>query len=155
MESIFYYNQQTPFTCALACLRMVFSYLGRETTEIELARVIGFNPKFGVSMPNLAKTCEIMSFDYKLMKYAKLENIKNFLSGHLFPIALLKANVYEKVSGEHGHFIIVKDITDKSIIVNDPDRTYGGEGKSVDIDIFTKAWSASKRWLLVVKGEIK
>ncbi len=155
MESIPYYKQQTPFTCALAVLRMVFAYFGRETTEVELARVVGFNPKFGVSMSDLAKACKIMNFDYKLMRYAKIEDIKNFISEHLFPIVLLKAAVYEKVSGEHGHFVIVKDITDKNVIINDPDRMYGGENKSVDISIFTKAWNASKRWLLGVKGEIK
>lgn len=155
VEKIPYYKQQTPFTCSLACLRMVLTYLGRETTEVELARVVGFSPKVGVSMPDLAKACGIMNFDYKLMKYSHAENIKNFLSETLYPIVLLKANVYGKVSGEHGHFIIVKDITDKNVIVNDPDRVYGGEDKSVDISIFTKAWDASKSWLLVVKGEVK
>lgn len=133
---------------------MAFAYFGRETTEVELAKVIGFNPRIGVPMPDLAKACEIMNFDYKIMKYAHVEDIKNFLSESFYPIVLLKANVYEKTSGEHGHFVIVKNITDKNVIVNDSDRMYGGEDKSVDISIFTKSWNASKSWLLIVKGEI-
>jgi len=150
-----YYKQQTPFTCALAVLRMALASFSRETTEVELARVTGFSPKIGISMPDLAKACKIMNFDYKVMKSAQIDDIRNFLSEHLYPIVLLKANIYEKASGEHGHFVLVKDIADKNVIVNDPDRIYGKENKPVDKEIFTTAWNSSKSWLLVVKGEIR
>ena len=151
--AITYYKQQTPFTCSLAVLRMILTSFGRETTEVELARVVGFRPSVGVSMPMLAKACEIMNFDYELLKNTNIDGIKAFLSNNFHPIVLVKAKIYEKVTGEHGHFIIVKDITDKNVIVNDPDREYGGENKLVDINIFEEAWNASKSWLLVVKGE--
>ena len=152
---IIYYQQQTPFTCSLAVLRMSLSIFGRETSEIELAKVIGFKPSVGVSMPMLAKACEIMNFDYELLKNADIDDIKNLLSKNLYPIVIVKARIYEKVTGEHGHFLVVKDIKDKNIIVNDPDREHGGENKPVDVDVFKKAWNASNSWLLGIKGEME
>ncbi len=153
MSKLPYYKQQTPFTCSLACLRMVLESVDRKYLEIELAKIINFSPEVGVSMPMMAKACEVMNLDYVLFKSATLDDLKGFLSEGFYPIVIIKAKLYHKAAGEHGHYAIVKDITKESVIINDPDQEYGGKNKAVNIDMFTEAWTTSKNWLLVIKGE--
>jgi predicted double-glycine peptidase len=135
---------------------MVIGSYGRGMTEEELARIVDFHPSVGVSMPIMAKACELINFDYELLKFADLNDLKGYLSKGFYPIVVVKAKIYhEAIFEEYGHFIIVKDITEKNVIVNDPDIEYGGENKCVEINAFLKAWDASKNWILVIKGEIK
>lgn len=108
MNKLPYYKQQTPFTCALACLRMVLEYVGRKTTEYELSKIIGFNIKRGYSIPMLSDILNIINIEHEVTPKATIEQLKNNLSKNFYPIVVISPKVYQSISEEHGHTIIVK-----------------------------------------------
>ena len=145
-----YHKQQTLFSCSLACLRMVLETVGIKMEEYQLAPLVDYDPNIGVPMPFMVKACRALNLKYKLIKLATLDDLKHFISKGLHPIIVLQASIYQKVLGRHGHMIVVKDITDEGVIINDPDKEYGGEGKKVKLEVFLEAWTASKNWLLAI-----
>jgi len=154
MKALPYYKQQTPFTCSLACLRMVLESFGRKFTEEELAKIIKFHPDEGMSIPKLAKVCEIINVDFEFGKLLKLEDLKSFISKNSYPIVIVDVKTFYKMAEiKHGHFIIIKDITEESVIFNDPDIEFGGENKVIGLDLFLESWMNSNEWALIIKGD--
>jgi len=98
-----YYKQQTLYSCALACLKMVLETLSIRMEEYQLAPLVDYDP-----------------------------------------------DIYQGQQERHGHMVVVKNITDKNIIINDPDRNFGEEDKKVKLNVFIESWAASKNWLLVI-----
>ena len=149
-----YHKQQTPFSCSLACLRMVLEAAGIVMEEYQLAPLVNYDPDIGVPMPFMVKACRAFNLKYKLIKLATLDDLKHFISKGLYPIVVLQASIYPKVLGKHGrkhgHMVVVKDIAGEGVIINDPDKEYGGEDKKVKLEVFLEAWTASKNWLLAI-----
>ena len=150
-----HYKQQTPFTCSLACLRMVLESIGRKFTETELAKVIGFSPRRGFSIPMMTEICEILNLDYDFKSFAELQDLRSYILNGFSPIVIISVKIYQNISEDHGHAIVVRDIRNKSVIINDPDIEFGGEDKKVELEIFLRAWSKSRNWVLVIRGERK
>lgn len=156
MKKLPYYKQQTPFMCSLACLRMVLSYFDRNFTEYELSRVVSFRLEQGYSMLMMKEICEIINFGYEIIRFGKFEDLKNSLSSGFYPIVIVEVKTLYKISRlEHGHYIVIKNIKEKSIIFNDPDIEFGGENKIVNLNLFLQAWERAKGWALIIKGERK
>ena len=145
-----YHKQQTPFSCSLACLRMVLETEGIKMEEYQLSPLVEYNPDIGVPIPFMVKACRALNLKYKLLKLATLDDLRHFASKGLYTIVVLQASVYQKVLGKHGHMVVVKNITDEDVIINDPDKEYGGEDKKVKLEVFLEAWTASKNWLLAI-----
>lgn len=101
----------------------------------------------------MTKIGRILNLKFKLIKSALLDDLKNFISKGLYPIVLLQASVYQNIIVQHGHMVVVKNITDEHVIINDPDIELGGEDKKVKLELFMEAWTASKNWLFVIGVE--
>lgn len=153
MNELPYYKQQTPYTCALACMRMVLEHVGRKISEYELSKIIGFDLKRGYSMPMFKDILDIMGIEYKLIPKASIEELGAMLK--YYPIVIISPKIYQNIPEEHGHTVVVKDIAEKSVIINDPDQQFGGESKEIDLSLFIRAWGESRNWMLVIKGEEK
>lgn len=146
-----YYKQETPFTCALACLRMVLEPIGRKITEYELSKIIGFDIDVGFSASMIRQTCDILGIKCKINFENTVEKLKELVHKQIFPICMTSpAVIYDMLDTEHKHFIVIKDITDKNIIINDPDQEFGEEGKEISIDKFLKAWRELANMLIIV-----
>src|SRR3989338_3477092 len=136
-----YYRQRTPFTCSLACVRMVLESLGIETTEYELAEIINFSPKRGVSPIMIKSLCERFNVRHNFHFGSTLEELQEAIKDEFYPIVLVKpSTLYNLPETEHGHYIIIKDITDENVIINDPDQEHGGEDKKIHLDNFRTSW---------------
>lgn len=148
-----YYKQQTPFTCSLACLRMVLESFSIKATEYQLAEIIKFSPRKGVS-PNMIKSiCENYNVEYNFHFGSTIEELQAGLEKGFYPIVLVKPSIlYNLPESEHGHYVIVKDITDKDVIINDPDQEFGGEDKKIDLNSFIKAWDVKFRLIFILEG---
>ncbi len=82
-----------------------------------------------------------------------IEELQASLEKGFYPIVLVKPSIlYNLPESEHGHYVIVKDITDKDVIINDPDQEFGGEDKKIDLDSFTKAWDVKFRLIFILEG---
>jgi len=154
--SLPYYKQQTPFTCSLACLRMVLESIGRKFTEMELARIIGFKPDIGFSAVMMGRLCDIIGVEYGFYFNLSLDELNELVSDGFYPITLVKAGVlYSILESEYGHYLVIKDITKRNVTINDPDQEYGGENKQISIEKFLDAWKYFHNFVFVVKGEKK
>lgn len=150
-----YYKQQTPFTCALACLRMVLEYIDIKTAEYQLAEIINFKPKKGVSPKMMEYICGYREVKYTSHFGSTTEELFDYVRKGFYPITLVKpSTLYDLPESEHGHYIIVKVITDKSVIINDPDQLYGGEDKEIELGKFIKAWDDKFRLIFVLEGRV-
>ncbi len=154
MSKLPYYKQQTPFTCSLACLRMVLDSIGRKFSEVELAKIVGFSTKRGFSPRMMDRLCDIIGVKYEYHFDSTLEELNTMIKEGFHPIVLVKPNLlYGITETEHGHYIIVKDITKENIIFNDPDQEYGGENKSIEREKFLGSWKHN--FVFIIKGEDK
>lgn len=154
MNKIPFYKQQTPFTCSLACTRMVLEAIGRKISEVELSRIVEFKPLRGVSPKMMEKLCEIINIQCEYHFDSSLQEIKQNIENSFYPIVLVNPTVlYNLPKEEHGHYIIVKDIIGEKVIINDPDQEYGGENKEIDLKKFCEAWEKRHKLTFVIKGE--
>ena len=156
MTKLPFYKQQTLFTCSLACLRMVLEAVGRKMSEAELAKIVEFKPLKGFSPKMMEKLCEIINIDYEYHFDSSLEELKQNIKAGFHPLVLVNPSVlYDLPEEEHGHYVIIKDITEEKTIINDPDQEYGGENKEIDLEKFEKAWEKRHKLIFLIKGERK
>ncbi|HLC39548.1 MAG TPA: peptidase C39 family protein [archaeon] len=156
MNKLPFYKQQTPFTCSLACLRMVLEVVGRRFTEFELSKIVTFKPLEGFSPKMMKELCEIVNFDYEYHFNSSVEKINQSIRAGFYPIVLVNPSIlYNLPEEEHGHYIVIKDITEANIIINDPDQQYGGKYKKIDLKTFIEAWEKMRKLIFVIKGEKK
>lgn len=135
---------------------MVLESVGIEVSEMELARIVGFKPLRGVSPKMMEKLCEMMDLNFEYHFDSSLNEIKQNIENGFYPIVLVNPSVLCDVpEEEHGHYIVIKDITKEKIIVNDPDQEYGGENKEIDLKRFIEAWKRKYKLIFVIKGERK
>ena len=121
--------------------------------KMRLSKIIGFDIKRGYSMPMLKDILDIMGMEYRLIPKASIEELSAMLK--YYPVAIISPKIYQNIPEEHGHTVVVKDITDKSVIINDPDQQFGGENIEIDLGLFIRAWRESRNWMLAIKGEEK
>lgn len=135
---------------------MILEYMDIKINEYRLAEIINFSPRKGVS-PNMMKTiCENYNVEYSFHFGSTIEELQRYINKGFYPIVLVKPSVlYNLPESEHGHYIIVKDITNKNIVINDPDQEFGGENKEVDLETFTRAWNSKFRLIFILGSEIK
>ena len=156
MNELPYYKQKTPYTCALACFRMVLESVGKKYNEYELAAMINFDYNRGISMPMMANFCKLIGLKYILNYQSDLKELSDLLNKGIYPIVLINPGIlYLSFESKHVHFIVVKHLAEESILINDPDREFGGENKEVNLKRFLDAWKGAKnhRWLLAISGE--
>lgn len=128
--------------------------LGINISEYELSEIINFKPKRGVSPKMIESVCERLKIKYTSRFGSTIEEIFNYIRKGFHPITLVKpSTLYDLPESEHGHYIVVKNITDRSVIINDPDQIYGGEDKEIKFDLFVKAWDEKFRLIFVLEGK--
>jgi len=151
-----YHKQQTPFTCSLACLRMVLESIGKQLSESELSKIVEFKPIKGFSPKMMDLLCEIINLEYNYHFDSSLDEVKKAIEADFYPIVLVNPSIlYNLPEEEHGHYIIVKDIIGEKVIINDPDQEYGGEDKEVGKERFLESWKNKYGMIFVIKGEKK
>jgi len=133
---------------------MALEYKGIQITEYQLAEIINFKPKKGVSPKMMETICEYLNVKHILQFGSTVEELIDYVHKEFYPIVLVKpSTLYDLQESEHGHYIIVKNITDKSVIINEPDQLYGGEDKEIEFGKFVKAWDDKFRLIFVLDGE--
>jgi len=149
-----FYKQETPFTCSLACLRMILEAIGKKFSEIELSKIVEFKPLKGFSPRMMEKLLEIANIDYEYHFDSSLQEIEKNVENKLYPVVLVNPSILYGISEEeHGHYIVIKDITEEKIIINDPDQEYGGENKEINLKRFGEAWESRHKLIFIIKGE--
>lgn len=131
-----YFRQEKNTTCGAACVRMVFAFYGKDTSELEL--------EDACETSWLGNTCgEIVSGINKLgFEAEEIEHVTpKYLSAQFekeYPmIALIDpAVLYGGLEG-FGHFVVITGIEDDKIYYHDPDLDKDLTKSASD---FMRAW---------------
>jgi len=137
-----FHKQEFWFSCFASCVRMVLEYYGIRKSERDLRRVLkvirGGGEWFWVE-----SGLESISLHFYWFHSFSLDELKELIKEEIPVIVSLK------LSREHlNHTVVVIDITDKFVIIHDPERR---PNMQMSIDQFMEAWSNRKN----IAGYIK
>jgi ABC-type bacteriocin/lantibiotic exporter with double-glycine peptidase domain len=143
------YNQETPYSCAPACLRMVLQSFGVSKTEQELREMCDCLPLSigGVSEAlKLVDAARGLGFQ-KTRKYnLTLADLKSELARGLFPIAYIRTQLTPGEPADY-HSVVVSEIRAGYVELNDPWRG----AIAVTENEFSAEWAAMHNLTILVE----
>ena len=126
-----FYKQELSWSCFAACVRMVLEYYGIEKSEKEL-RLLSKTTLEGSEWFYVELGLESIGMHFYLAKGFSLGELKELIKNNTPLIVSLK------FSEKHpNHTVVVTDITDKFVVVHDPER---GAEMQISIEQFLEAW---------------
>jgi len=148
MLDIPFYKQDNRYTCGPAVLQMAFAYFGKKLAEGELALRLNVTED-GASHEEMIKLANNEGFFVYADNESTFDEIRYFI-GLKKPVIV---NFIEP-SNDEGHYAVVKEVTDHSIILNDP---WNGENFKMTQKDFENRWSSedakNKRWIMALSKE--
>lgn len=143
-----YYQQETPYTCGAACLRMMLSEFRdySERTLAALSRTI----HLGATPLDLASAARELGYKASVYKNGTFKD----LNVHMPCIVLINPGIIlQDEPTRNGHYVIIKRIEGEKVIVNDPAPIFGGEDKEIDKKTFVDAWEIMNSWIIKIGGD--
>lgn len=141
--------QETPYSCAPACLLMVLSAFGISKTEEEL-RVLcncsGVPGWEGTLALDLVDAARKLGFTGSRKYRMDLEDLRAELGRGVFPIAYIRTQLGADQPFQQ-HAVVVVEVSETSVYVNDPWR---GEF-TFSIPQFTEDWQRMKGLTIIVE----
>lgn len=138
-----FYPQETDFSCAVACLRMVLARFGVHRPEAELREMCDCTI-FGTTALGLVRTARNLGFDDSRKHTLTLTDVKELTQQGHFPI------VYVVLAREglapDVHSLVVVSITESEIGVLDPKRG----ALTLPIEEFIEMWSSLNNLAIVI-----
>ncbi len=131
-----YFKQEKNTTCGVVCVRMVFSFYGKEVSEFELedACETGW---LGNTCGELVRCIEGFGLKAEEVEKIDLEYLQKELEKNRPMIALIDpAALYGGIEG-FGHFVVITGLENDKIYYNDPDLDKDLARNAKD---FLKAW---------------
>lgn len=150
MMAIPFYEQQTPYTCGPACMRMVLASLGIKRTENQITKLLGTNNIRGTNHRDFVSLAEKYKLRYSVHREAVVDDLKYFYKNH-YKIIVCYFHPTEKV----GHYAVVKKLTRERIHLMDPTD---GPNKSYSLNYFQRIWSSKKTfnkersWFMAIRN---
>lgn len=138
-----FYPQQTDFSCAVACLRMVLSHLGVSKTEGELRELCDCTI-FGTTALELVFAARRLGFAASSKHTLTLADLIELTEHAYFPIVFVVSA--PRVSTPDVHSFVVVSATRERVEVHDPQQG----PRSLDIDEFLESWSPMNNLAIVI-----
>lgn len=144
-----YYPQFSDYSCAAACLRMVFGHYGKKFSEEKLVQFLSISEKHGVSHEKIIRLVRRLGFVPYEYKNGTVRDLIICLEKGTFPIV----NYLEPFSNK-GHYAVITGYKrkEKKIILADPRN---GDDFTISWNMFKKRWinnsKKSKGWFLVIR----
>lgn len=121
-----YFEQETNYTCALACVRMIFSKFGLNISEEELVGKLKPSPKYGTNKDDLVDFIKSMGFEAECVEDSNLDEVRVSKEQGYGVILLVSVDV--------PHCIIYLGDNGNHLKYHDP---FFGENRSIIIKKFT------------------
>ncbi|MGA9771508.1 MAG: cysteine peptidase family C39 domain-containing protein [Blastocatellia bacterium] len=140
------YKQETPYSCAPACLRMVLACFGILETEEKLIEISDCMPD-GTRPLGLIDAAKSYGFE-ETRKYNQLsiDDLKYILEQKLYPIVYVGVRL-SLLNRLENHAMVVTEVNEKEVEVLDPLR-----GDIVlSHEAFESEWTQTKRLTILVK----
>lgn len=138
-------RQETPDSCAVACLRSVLQSYGHVVDEAALRQQCG-TTESGTLSDDLVKCARIRGFAAE-KEYANLERLRQHLAANVFPI--LYVNLFFIDGIDSVHALVATEFEDQFINVVDP---LEGE-RSIHLTAFEKSWQMLNNLAILVQPQ--
>lgn len=133
---ILHCRQSNPGACLPACVRMVLTYWGHETSEAKLARLMG---AYWYGTP-LSRVSRLSSLGFQVVyEQASLEQLRAYLAQRLPIIVFVRTGSLAYWNENVAHAVVVVGLDNEQIYLHDPSLDSGPN--TVDIPSFMLAWS--------------
>lgn len=138
-----FYEQETNYSCAAACLRMVLASFGIFKPEEEI-RVDCDCTLLGTDSDNLVKAARKYRFTRSRKDYLNLTSLQEYIEQGIYPIVYIGVRAYPR---PQEHAVVVVEISETSAILHDPER---GE-ISISIEDFEERWNYMRRLTILIE----
>jgi ABC-type bacteriocin/lantibiotic exporter with double-glycine peptidase domain len=138
-----FYPQETDFSCAVACLRMVLGHLGVSKTEAELRELCDCTI-FGTTALELVFAARKLGFTASSKHTLTLSDLIELTAHGYLPIVIVVS--VPRVSAPDVHSFLVVSATRERVEVFDPQQG----PRSLDIDEFLESWSTMNNLAIVI-----
>jgi ABC-type bacteriocin/lantibiotic exporter with double-glycine peptidase domain len=137
-----FHRQQTPDSCAVACLRSVLHFYDHVAEEISLREMCGTTSS-GTLADDLVKCARALGFEAQ-KEYANLEMLRGHLTANRFPILYLNLLFIDGIDSVHA--VIATELQDQFLRVIDP---LEGE-RSFPLPAFESSWQMLNNLAIIV-----
>ncbi len=138
-----FYPQETDFSCAIACLRMVLSHLGVSKTEAELRELCDCTI-FGTSALELVFAARRLGFAVSSKHTLALADLIELTEHGYFPIVYVVSAPH--VPAPDVHSFVVVSATRERVEVLDPQQG----PRMLGVDEFLESWSPMNNLAIVI-----
>jgi ABC-type bacteriocin/lantibiotic exporter with double-glycine peptidase domain len=137
-----FHRQETPDSCAIACLRSVLHCYGFVMDEAALRKLCGTTSS-GTLSDDLVKCARTLGFEAQ-KEYANLELLQQHLAANRFPILYINLLFIDGIDSVHA--VIATDLYDQILRVIDP---LEGE-RSFSLPAFQSSWQVLNNLAIIV-----
>lgn len=136
-------RQETPDSCAVACLRSVLQSYGHVVDEASLRQQCG-TTESGTLADDLVKCARTLGFAAE-KEYSNLELLRQHLADNLFPILYINLLFIDGFDSVHA--VVATEFEDQFIHIIDP---LEGE-RSIPLVAFEKSWQMLNNLTILVQ----
>ena len=148
MNTIPFFPQERPESCAPACLRMVLAYHGREYTEAELYACC--ETDIDGTLPSAVAHCaERLGCDASAPRLSGLDPLKESLADYTFPIVFVNLSPVLGVNVIQA--VIIETLDEQAGQVQVIDPAFPPTGRRIfSLSMFETAWRSAQYQTILV-----
>jgi ABC-type bacteriocin/lantibiotic exporter with double-glycine peptidase domain len=137
-----FHRQETPDSCAVACLRSVLHFYGHVSDEASLRELCGTTSS-GTLSDDLVKCARTLGFEAQ-KEYSNPELLHQHLAADRFPILYINLFFIDGIDSVHA--VIATELQDQLILVIDP---LEGE-RLLPLPAFERCWQMLNNLAIIV-----
>jgi ABC-type bacteriocin/lantibiotic exporter with double-glycine peptidase domain len=126
-------RQETPSSCAVACLRMILEHHGIVVSEAELRKRCQTS-ELGTRVENLLICARALGFEAEI-EYLTVERLRELLGEGVYPIAYI--NMFPTSQFPYTHTVIVESYEGDRLLIVDP----LADPKEIRLSEFLEGWA--------------
>ena len=140
-----WFAQEHPASCIAACLTMVLSSFGTQSTEQEIRQMLG-NPRSGLTLGEAAARLSERGAEAEWHSDWGLDDLRDCVRGGGYPIVGIERRHFGHPSAAHA--VVVVDVRATEIEMLDP--LLGPDPRVTLIDTFAAAWRTAGQEVLIM-----
>lgn len=132
-----HFQQEYPYTCLPACIRMVLAYRGKKHTERQIALVCQTLPPFGTQPEAVEEGLVQLGYHCRWFEGATVEKLRELLL-HDWPVIIFvyATDLYHGGSGLHA--VVLVEIVARKAVLLDPALK---QTTKIDLKTFEIIWT--------------
>lgn len=137
-----FHKQEKIYSCAVACLKMILAYFGRNISEEELRKLCNTTEQ-GTFAGDIVLYAKNLGFKAE-KKYLSINEMRELMRENIFPIIYVNTYFLNNVFATHA--MIVEEFMDDKVVIMDP-----AEGRiTLSIEVLEKIWDICNNLAILI-----